>query len=123
MEPPYRRFVAWQRCHELAIAIYRATERFPSAERYGMAAQARRAAFSAAANIVEGSAKRGSAEFARYLDISIGSLNELSYILLLAHELGILTQEEFARLDDLRNTAGALTWKLYTSLKRKGRPG
>ena len=76
MEPPYRRFVAWQRCHELALAIYRATEHFPSAERFGLAAQARRAAFSAAANIVEGSAKRGSAEFARYLDMSIGSLNE-----------------------------------------------
>src|SRR5690242_16163219 len=59
---PYERFAAWRECHALALEVYRATRLFPKDELYGLTSQARRAAFSAAANIVEGSAKRGSAE-------------------------------------------------------------
>jgi hypothetical protein len=71
---PYERFHAWQACDALALAVYRLTREFPRSELYGITSQARRAAFSAAANIAEGSAKRGRAEFARYLDISIRRL-------------------------------------------------
>ncbi|PYO62354.1 MAG: hypothetical protein DMD70_05625 [Gemmatimonadetes bacterium] len=59
---PYERFTAWKACHELALAVYRATRSFPKEELFGLTSQMRRAAFSAAANIAEGSAKRGSAE-------------------------------------------------------------
>jgi hypothetical protein len=50
---------AWQLCHELAIAIYRATERWPKEERYGLTAQLRRAVASAPTNLAEGSAREG----------------------------------------------------------------
>jgi four helix bundle protein len=110
---------AWQRCHELAVAVYKATSGFPSAERYGLVSQARRAAFSAAANIAEGAAKRGPNEFRRYLDISIGSLAELSYTLLLARELSLLTQTDFEVLERIRHRAGFLTWRLYRAVSRK----
>src|SRR5438874_2278082 len=103
---PYERFQAWQICHELTLAIYRTTRNWPQSELYGLTAQARRAAFSAAANIAEGSAKRGAREFRRYLDISLGSLSELSYIFTLAKDLGLLHQEDFANLDPLRDRAG-----------------
>src|SRR6266576_666660 len=71
---PYERFRAWHACDALVIAVYRATERFPRSELYGLTSQARRAAFSAAANIAEGSAKSGRREFRRYLDIAIGTV-------------------------------------------------
>ena len=90
---PYERFAAWRECHALALEVYRATRVFPKDELYGLTSQARRAAFSAAANIVEVSAKRGSAEFRRLLDISLESLTELGYILRLSRELGILAEE------------------------------
>ena len=80
----YERIKAWERCHELCVAVYHATKSWPTDERVGLSSQARRAAHSAAANIAEGSAKKGSAEFCRYLNISLGSLSELSYTLLLA---------------------------------------
>ncbi|MGH8622565.1 MAG: four helix bundle protein, partial [Burkholderiales bacterium] len=76
----YEKLLAWKECHALALMVYRATEKFPRHERYGLTAQARRAAFSAAANIAEGSAKRGAAEFRRFLDIALGSISELEYI-------------------------------------------
>jgi four helix bundle protein len=81
----------------------------------------RRAAFSAAANIAEGSAKRGEREFRRYLDISLGSLSELAYALKLARDISILTETDYDRLDQLRNHAGTLTWKLHQSLKNPRR--
>ena len=59
---PYERFEAWKLCDELALAVYRVTQAFPKHELYGLTAQARRAAFSAAVNIAEGSAKPGPRE-------------------------------------------------------------
>lgn len=60
---PYDKLTAWKISYELVLATYRATETFPRHELYGLVSQACRAAFSAAANIAEGSAKRGPKEF------------------------------------------------------------
>src|SRR5881296_382175 len=79
-------------------------------ELYGVTSQMRRAAFSVAANIAEGAAKRGSVEFRRYLDVALGSLSELSYAILLATQLGYLSQEEGQQLEVLRTRAGKITW-------------
>jgi four helix bundle protein len=116
---PYERFQAWRACDDLTVAVYRATERFPRHEQYGLTSQARRAAFSAPANIAEGSAKRGGREFRRYLDISIGSLSELAYALHLAHRLGYLTVADWQALDHQRENASRLTWRLYQSVARR----
>lgn len=54
---PYERFDAWQACHKLTLTTYALTSEFPRHELYGLTSQMRRAAFSAAANIAEGSAR------------------------------------------------------------------
>jgi four helix bundle protein len=112
----YQRIKAWERCHQLCVAVYSVTRSWPHTERYGLTSQARRAAYSAAANIAEGCAKKGSREFRRYLDISLGSLSELSYTLLLAKDLEILPEVEWKNLEDLQRKAGGMTWLLYKSL-------
>jgi four helix bundle protein len=99
--------------------MYRLTKDWPANERYGLTSQARRASYSASANIAEGSAKRGAREFRRYLDISLGSLSELSYILLLARDLGYLKAEAWGEIEALRDHAGRLTWGLYRAVDRK----
>jgi four helix bundle protein len=86
----HERLKSWSACHAVALAVYRVTQRWPSHEAYGLTSQARKAAYSASANIAEGAAKRGNAEFRRFLNISLGSLAELSYILLLARDLDYL---------------------------------
>ena len=116
---PYERFEAWRASHELALGVYRATNSWPKSELYGLTTQARRAAFSAPSNLAEGSAKRGPKEFRRYLDISLGSLSELSYTLRLARDLGLLSAQAWQSLDHLRERAGRLTWGLYRSLGKK----
>jgi len=99
----YEKLHAWRECHELALAVYRVTKKFPDDERYGLTSQTRRAAFSAAVNIVEGSARRSTKEFRRFLDISLSSLSEVGYALRFAHEAGILTEEDWPGLSDLQS--------------------
>lgn len=118
----YEKLHAWRECHELALAVYRATKRFPNDERSGLTSQTRRAAFSAAVNIVEGSARRSSREFRRFLDISLSSLSEVGYALRFAHETGILGDEDWKTLSDLQSRARFLTWQLYRAVGRTQPP-
>lgn len=46
--------VAWQRGHELAVLVYKVTDKFPTKEIYGLTSQMRRAAVSVTSNIAEG---------------------------------------------------------------------
>jgi len=116
---PYERFEAWKVCDELALAVYGATRTFPKEELYGLTSQARRAAFSAAVNIAEGSAKPGAREFCRFLNISIGSLAELAYTLRYCRRLQLLNEEDYRRLEGLRARAGFLTWRLYDAMRKR----
>jgi four helix bundle protein len=113
---------SWAACHQLALAVYRVTSGWPKPEQYGLISQARRAAYSSAANIAEGSAKRGTKEFCRFLNVSLGSISELSYVLLLARDLEYLKPEEWGEIEALRDHAGRLTWGLYRSLENKRKP-
>jgi four helix bundle protein len=117
---PYERFDAWKMAHRLALEVYRVSDAWPLQERYGITAQIRRAALSAPTNIAEGSAKRGPRELRRYLDIALGSLSEVSYLLRFSRDRGILQQADFKALDDLRDQAGKLTWRFYSSLGHRG---
>jgi four helix bundle protein len=113
---PYERFDAWKVSHELALAVYAVTRGWPRSELYGLTSQLRRAALSAPTNIAEGSAKRGPAEFRRFLDYSLGSLSELAYLLRFAHDTHFLTDEAWATLHQMRDKAAILTWRLSRSM-------
>jgi len=115
---PYERLDAWKCCHELFLETYRITSHFPKHELYGLTSQMRRAVFSAAANIAEGSAKQGPKEFRRFLDIALGSLAEIAYAIRAATDLGLLTKEESEHLNELRAKAGKVTWGLYRRVQR-----
>ena len=112
---PVEKIRAWQVCHQLVLATYKATKTFPGDEKYGLTTQSRRAAASAAANIVEGSASRSRPEFRRFLVISMRSLRELAYWLVVARDLAYLDPASFERLEQLRDRAGYITWRLYQS--------
>jgi four helix bundle protein len=98
----HERFLAWQRAHALTLAVYATSRSWPAEEKFGLTSQARRAASSVAANIAEGAARFGPRELKRYLNISLGSLGELDYHLRLAFDLGITSEEDWRRLQELR---------------------
>jgi four helix bundle protein len=72
---------------ELVTDIYLLTNSFPNHERFGLTSQTQRAAVSIPTNIAEGSAKSSNKDFARFLEMSIGSSFELETELILALNL------------------------------------
>ena len=95
----FKTLKVWEKGHQLTLAIYRATKSFPRDELYGLTSQVRRASASIPANIAEGCGRTGKAELARFLQVAMGSASELEYHLLLAHDLGLLDDGEYERLE------------------------
>jgi len=82
----------------IARETYKATQRFPKYERYGLTQQTRRSAVSIASNIAEGSARGSQADFCRFLYIARGSAAELETQLTLAADLDYLDSRLFRDL-------------------------
>jgi four helix bundle protein len=94
----FRQLNVWEKSHQLALAIYQSTAKFPKEELYGLTSQIRRASMSIPTNIAEGCGRNSNAEFARFLQIAIGSAGETEYQLLLSHDLGFLNKEQYDKL-------------------------
>ncbi len=99
------------------MAVYQATQHFPTEERYGLTSQMRRASASIPTNIAEGCGRDSDAELARFCQIALGSAYELDYQLLLAHDLGYLEHLTYTRL----NNAILEIEKMLYSFIRKSR--
>lgn len=90
----FQQLEAWQEAHKLVLAVYANTKTFPREELFGLVSQMRRAAVSIPANIAEGFKRLGIQEKIRFYNISEGSLEEVKYYIILAHDLGYLTSRE-----------------------------
>lgn len=77
----FRNLKVWEKSHQLTVEIYKATEKFPKHEQYGLTSQLRRASVSVAANIAEGCGRKSDADFGRFLGIAMGSVSELEYLI------------------------------------------
>jgi four helix bundle protein len=91
----FRRLKVWRKAHELVLALYRMSTRFPKEEMYGLTSQLRRSVVSVPSNIAEGCCRAGDIEFARFLQIALGSASELEYQILLCNDLSYLTDTEY----------------------------
>jgi four helix bundle protein len=85
---------------QLALDVYGLTAAFPAEERFGLQAQLRRAAVSAACNIVEGAARSSDPAFSHFLDIASGSAAETRYLIDLSSRLGFVDASEAAKYDE-----------------------
>ena len=110
---PHERLDVWRDSMDLGEMIYKLSDAFPQAERFGLTVQLRRAAVSIPSNIAEGAARRSTPEYLRFLSIARGSLSEASTQLQIARRLGYtgvieepdkLIDRIFAKLTALMNT-------------------
>jgi four helix bundle protein len=90
----FKNIIAWQKAMSLVKDVYLLMEKFPKQEVYGLASQVNRSAISIPSNIAEGSGRNSNKDFMRFLDISISSSFELETQILLAKELGFITDEK-----------------------------
>ena len=88
----------WKRSREFCTSIYEITSKFPDSEKFGLTNQLRRASVSIPSNISEGSSRHSNKDFARFLQISIGSAYEIETQLLIAFDLKFISEKE---LNDL----------------------
>lgn len=87
----FRDLVVWEKGHQLTLKIYTLTVHFPKEELYGLTSQIRRAASSIPINIAEACGRGSNADFARFLQMSMGSASETEYLILLCQELGYIS--------------------------------
>jgi four helix bundle protein len=91
----FEQLTCWQHARQLAVWIYRATNHFPAEEKFGIISQMRRAAVSVASNIAEGTSRKTAKDQSHFSVIAYSSTIELMNDLIIANDLGFLTNENF----------------------------
>jgi four helix bundle protein len=94
-----RRYKVFTKAHQLTLEIYKTVSKFPKEETFGLISQMRRAAYSVPMNLAEGAARSSASEFGQFVNIALGSCEELRYQLLLAKDLRYLKDSDYQRLD------------------------
>ncbi len=88
----------WQKGIEIAVKSYKATSTFPGHEKFGIISQINRAGVSIPSNIAEGSSRSSSKDYARFVEISLGSSFELETHLIISRQLNFGEEEEINNL-------------------------
>ena len=99
MSHSYKDLVAWQKAMVLVRMVYLHTRGFPKEEKYGLAAQLRRAAVSVPSNIAEGQGRLSKKEFKQFLARARGSLLEVETQVLIATDLQYLDAKVSSELE------------------------
>ena len=89
----FRKLIVWHKAHDLTLSVYVETKVFPSAERFGLTSQLRRAAVSIEANIAEGCGRESPRELLHHLAIAAGSTSECECLVQIASDLALLDIE------------------------------
>jgi len=104
----YKELKVWEKSHRFTLKIYEITKVYPKDEIFGLVSQMRRASSSIPANIAEGCGKFSQTDLARYLNIALGSANEVDYFLTLSRDLDYINQNQFEELEKLINEIKAM---------------
>ena len=88
----------WRKAHELALEIYKITQKFPKSEAFGLISQIQRAVVSITSNIAEGFGRQTLREKVQFYYQAQGSLTEVKNQLILSRDLHYISVEEFDRI-------------------------
>lgn len=112
----YRRLTVYEKADQLVLHIYKITSSFSDHEKYGITSQIRRVDVSVVLNLLEGYSRRTKKDFARFLDIAVGSVVEVEYLISLSLRLQYLKQEDYEMLESFRSECGKLLWSYRQKL-------
>ncbi len=113
----FRELKIWQRSIDLAEAIYKITADFPNEEKFGLISQLRRCVVSVPSNISEGAGRATNKQFKYFLEISMGSCNEVQTQLELSFRFNFIPKETLDKLNDENLQIYKMILVFYNSLK------
>ena len=113
----YRKLIAYQKAKEVVKHTYKLLKKFPAEERYAMSDQLRRASVSITSNIAEGINRFSVKDKSHFIEMSYGSLMEVSSQFEIAEELGYITAEERLSMDQLIEEVARLLSGLQKTYK------
>ena len=90
----YKELEVWQISRQFVADVYLLLKKFPDTERYALCDQLRRAVISIPSNIAEGFGRDTHKDFSHFLVQARGSLCEVETQLILASDLGYITESE-----------------------------
>jgi four helix bundle protein len=94
----FEKLDVWQKAIDFADLIYNETRTFPPEERFGLTNQLRRASVSISSNIAEGSSRFSKTDFARFAEISAGSVFEAVSQAFIARRQKFLSEDHFRKI-------------------------
>lgn len=115
----FRKLIIYQKAKRFVIDIYQATGKYPKNETYSVVSQMRRCSVSIVANIVEGYSKSSTKDFIRFLDISVGSANELDFFLELSLDLKYVDNITYKELENKLVEIKKLLYSFQKSLRKR----
>ena len=111
----YKKYDVWVKGHELTLFVYKnIIPQLPKSEQYELCSQVKRASYSIPLNIVEGCGRNTEKDFAHFLDIALGSAQEVEYCFLLIKDLSYISLSSF---DDGNRRVNEINAKLINLIK------
>lgn len=95
----FRQLRVWEASHKLTLEIYKITIDFPKEELFALTNQMRRSASSIPTDIAEGCGRGSNKDYAKFLQIAMGSAYELDYQLLLSKDLGYIDTSKYNEIN------------------------
>ena len=111
----FRKYDIWTDSMELVDAVYTFVEAFPNTEKYGLSSQITRSAVSIPSNIAEGASRSSEKDFARFLEIALGSAFELETQIIIASRRKYISE---GSLEETVKKLSSLQKRIY-GLRRK----
>jgi len=115
----FRKLKVWEKSHELTLQIHNISKKFPKEEMFSLTSQIRRASASIPTNIAEGCGRGSDKDFARFIQISMGSASELEYLILLSFDLKYINKDNFIALTDETINIKKMLTSLLKTLRAK----
>jgi four helix bundle protein len=119
-KPKIRSFTdleAWKEAHKLVLMIYKETEKFPKTEILGLISQLRRCVVSISSCIAEGFSRQSFKEKLHFYSMSQGSITELQNQILIARDVGFITNGVFQKIAEQSIKVQKLTSGLVKKCK------
>jgi four helix bundle protein len=115
----FRKLEVWQFAHALTVDVYGMTKHFPRRETFGLSSQMQRSSASIGTNLAEGCGRGGDVDFARFVQMAMGSACELEYQIELSSSLSYIEHDAYTKATGDVQRVKRMLSGLLTKLRSK----